>query len=218
MTSDPRSTYATADVARGRFPFKMPDRALLIAFLRESAWVTCIWLVVYGGASWITSLHQYRVRLWTDRELTIPLVPAAAVVYLSLFPLLWLAPWVLHTREQLRSFAKSLAWLIVLSGVGFLLLPSDRAYPPPVLTGFFGAIYAVADRLNLNFNYLPSLHVGMATVCAYTYGRAAPATSLVFWLWAAAIAVSTLLMHEHYLIDVATGAALGYLVVTIFVP
>ena len=31
----------------------------------------------------------------------------------------------------------------------------------------------------------------------------------LFWLWAGAVAASTVLLHQHYLIDVVSGVALG---------
>lgn len=192
---------------------RAPSRELWLLLLREAVWITCLWLAVYGGASWITGQHEYRVRLGTRLDSVIPFVPAAAVAYLSLFPMFWLAPLVLRTRDQVISFSKSLAWLIVLSGVAFLLIPSDEPHPPQHPAGFFGGLHALADHLNLNYNFFPSLHVGMAVVCAWAYGRcAARWLAVCCWLWAAAISLSTLLTHQHYVVDVVAGAALACLI------
>jgi membrane-associated phospholipid phosphatase len=140
-------------------------------------------------------------------------VPSAAIVYLSLFPMLWLSLFVLHTPQRLKSFAMALALLIALSGVGFLALPAERVKLPPDVAGISGVLFHFADWLNLEHNYLPSLHVGMAVVCAYAYGRFGPRTlGVICWLWAAAIAFSTLLTHQHYVADAVAGVALGYLV------
>jgi membrane-associated phospholipid phosphatase len=76
-----------------------------------------------------------------------------------------------------------------------------------------GLAFQLADWINLTYNSLPSLHVGMAVVCAYSYGRlTSPAAALGWWAWATAIALSTLLTHQHYVVDVATGGALGFIV------
>jgi membrane-associated phospholipid phosphatase len=158
-------------------------------------------------------LHDYRVRLWTGADLAIPFVPAAAAVYLSIFPMFWISPFILHTREQLHSLAKSLAWLIVVSGIGFLLFPGGDAYRAQAPAGFVGMVFSFADGLNMTHNYLPSLHVGMAAVCAYVYSQSVSRKlAAICWLWAAAIAVSTLLTHQHYLADGITGGALGFLI------
>jgi membrane-associated phospholipid phosphatase len=51
-------------------------------------------------------------------------------------------------------------------------------------------------------------------VCAYAYSAATPRVGLkcFYSAWAGAIAVSTLLTHQHYLADVVTGGALGLVV------
>jgi membrane-associated phospholipid phosphatase len=59
-------------------------------------------------------------------------------------------------------------------------------------------------------NYAPSLHVALSVVCIRVYARHANRAGKVFlWLWAAGIAVSTVLLHQHYLVDVVTGFLLG---------
>ena len=74
----------------------------------------------------------------------------------------------------------------------------------------FSAAFAFADQLNLRYNLVPSLHVAFAAICALAYARArGAAAALVFGTWAAAIAASTVLLHQHHLVDVATGLALA---------
>jgi membrane-associated phospholipid phosphatase len=215
MTDAGLSPLASVDMARETRKLRMPTRSLLWVFLREGAWVSGLWFVVYGGANWLTGLHDYRVRLWTSADLAIPFVPAAAAIYLSIFPMFWISLLILHTREEFRSLAKAIAWLIVVSGIGFLLFPGDNAYPTQAPAGFVGMLYSFADGMNMTHNYLPSLHVGMAVVCAYVYSQSASRKlSAICWLWAAAIAVSTLLTHQHYLADGVIGGALGFLIAT----
>jgi len=62
---------------------------------------------------------------------------------------------------------------------------------------------------------LPSLHVGMAVVCAVVYSAefACKYTTMI-WAWTLAISVSTLFTHEHHLFDVTAGGALGFVIAT----
>lgn len=189
---------------------RWPTPTLWSVFLARGALLVLLWIVVYGGADFLAVQHAYRVRLHFDFELQIPLWPQFAAVYLSLFPMLWLSPFVLHEEDQLRQFATSLGWLIAISGIGFVLMPSIPAYDPPVVTGRSQAVFGLADYLNLDFNMLPSLHVGMAVLCAATYSRGTGRTAMVcFWTWAIAISASTLVTHQHHIADVVTGAALA---------
>ena len=195
--------------------FRWPDRASVGAFLRYGTLLCVLWIAVYGGASRLTGLHDYRVQLTTAADAMIPFIPEMSVVYLSLFPMLWLSPFVLHNAGQIKLFAKTLAWLFVLSGVGFILLPSNPNFSTPDVRGPILPIFEFADWVNLDYNYLPSLHVGMAVVCAYAYTQNWGSLSTVacfFWAWASVIVLSTLLTHQHYVIDVVAGLLLGVLV------
>jgi membrane-associated phospholipid phosphatase len=188
-----------------------PGRDEIALFCREVLRLTALWLAVYGGASWIASLHTYRVRLWTDAELAIPFIPAASAIYLSLLPMLWLSPLVIPGRIGLRKLSKAIAVAILISGPGFILLPSVPGYPPQNSAGVEGAIFRFADKLNLEYNMCPSLHVSMAVAAAYTYALHSPLRAKCFWWsWAAAIMVSTLLTHQHHVIDALAGAVVGW--------
>ena len=214
MTSASRTSPAPVDAEYKQRQLRLPSRAMMWVFFRDGALVSALWFAVYGGANWLAGLHDYRVRLWTDLELSIPFVPAAAAVYLSIFPMFWIAPFALHTTRQLQALAKALAWTIAIAGIGFVLLPSGHAHTVEPPTGFFGKIFWIADQVNMSYNYLPSLHVAMSVVCAYAYSAATPRKDLkcFYSAWVGTIAVSTLLTHQHYLADVVTGGALGLLV------
>jgi membrane-associated phospholipid phosphatase len=192
-----------------------PTPEHLLAFVRYAVLIQLLWIVIYGGCSWLTAQHTLRVPLGTPWDARIPFVPAAAAVYLSLTPMLWLAPFLLRKQGELKTLAKALAWLILLSGLGFVLLPADAPMLPHAVASAATAtpLLRLADAINLNHNLCPSLHVGMAMLCAYAYTRRKhPMQTRLLWLWTAAIAASTLLIRDHYLIDVAAGAVLGFLV------
>ena len=64
----------------------------------------------------------------------------------------------------------------------------------------------------LRHNYLPSLHVAFTVIAASSYAsRAHTLGRILLGVWSAAILVSTLLTHQHYLLDVVTGSLLGWL-------
>ena len=193
-------------------PEELPlGRRLAWAALLGSA-VLAWFLLIFGGADWITSRHDRRVRLHFDFDLQMPFVAAMVVPYLSLNVLLCLAPLCLTTRRQLVAFAVSLATATLLAAVGFLLLPAELVFPAPSQEqlGIWAGAYRVARRLALEHNLLPSLHVAFTILALVVYlpHVSRPAGWLI-WLWCAAVVASTLLLHQHYLLDVLTGAVLG---------
>lgn len=180
-------------------------------FLRLALRCTLLFALVYGLGDLVTGLHPWRVPVALPFELGLPFVPAWSWAYLSLYPLFACAPLLLRREEQLRALARAVELAILVAAPGFLLLPAEPAWPPPqVVAGPHAAAFHLADQLNLRYNLVPSLHVAFAATCALAYARARGAwATLAFGSWAALIAASTVLLHQHHLLDVATGLALA---------
>ena len=170
--------------------------------------------LIFGGADYLTAVHEFRVRIHTDAELSLPLVPETIIVYMSIYVLFLMAPFVLRTRQQIGTLARTIAGVTAFGGVCFLLLPADLAFPPPRDVGPWPQLFHFADSLNLDYNLVPSLHVAFSVVCVAVFSsRARGVGVVVLWLWAAAISLSTLLTHQHHIIDVIVGFLLGLVAV-----
>ncbi len=165
---------------------------------------------VYGGADYITAQRDLRVRIHFDAEERIPFVPEAVVVYLSVFVLMYASPFILRARRELRALATTLSFVILCAGIVFLLLPADLGFPPHDDFGATASLFRLADWLNLDYNLVPSLHVAMSVVCIGAFSsRVGPTGKRLLWAWGLAIAISTLLTHQHHVVDVVSGLALG---------
>lgn len=152
-------------------------------------------LGVYGSADLIASLHGWR---WPISPSSWPFWPAWSWVYLSLDLLLPLTFWKLSARK-LGGLTAALIASTLVAWPLFLLFP----LPDIPVSASPSLAYAWADRLNLNANHFPSLHVAYAVICAAIWGT--PWS----WSWAVAIAFSTLVTRQHYTVDVLAGAALA---------
>src|SRR5262249_43896962 len=137
----------------------------LFLTLRLSAALGAWWIVVYCGANYVTQLHSYRVRLHLDAELNIPFVPAAVFGYMSIYPLLWSAPFILRQRRDLIAFAVTLAAVTGVAGLCFLLFPADLFFPEPPANYRWQGLIRFAKTLALSHNLAPSLHVALSAVC-----------------------------------------------------
>lgn len=169
-------------------------------------------VVLFGGADQLSAHVPWRVAVDLPFEARIPFVPAMSFVYLSLDVLLLMAPFVLRSwKELLPLFAALLAETVV-AAVVFVALPVAPNLPPiPQVDGLVGLAFAVADRLNLERNLLPSLHVAYAVTAALALTRRSGLAGRALLLgWAAAIAASTLLLRQHFVFDVVAGAVLGW--------
>jgi hypothetical protein len=170
-----------------------------------------VWfLVVYGGCDWLTAHRAWRVPIHLPIELSIPLVPAAVLVYVSLYALMLAGPFIVRERREFAAVIRSLALATLFGGIGFLLLPSHAAFAPPGELGPWADLFHWADRMNLDYNMVPSLHVAFTICCISAFARHTSSIGrTLLWTWAAAIALSTLLTHQHHVLDVVTGWAVG---------
>ena len=179
------------------------------------AWVLSavngVWFaVMYGGCDWITAQRSLRVPVYLPHELSIPLVPGAVLVYMSIYALFAAGPFIIRDRREFAGLILGLALATFIGGIGFLLLPAYDAFAPPTELGIWKGLFEFADRLNLDYNNVPSLHVALSVACVAAFARRAPAPGrAVLWSWAGAIALSTVLTHQHHIIDVLTGWILG---------
>jgi hypothetical protein len=79
-----------------------------------------------------------------------------------------------------------------------------------VAEGFFGGVFHLADRLNLDYNKFPSLNIAFAVTAAIVFGRRCGWLGrTLFGLWIVAVVASPLLIHEHQVVDIAGGVLLG---------
>jgi membrane-associated phospholipid phosphatase len=174
-------------------------------------------LLIYGGADNLTAHRSFRVRVYLDAELRIPFIPEAAIVYMSIYPLFLAAPFILRKRPEFIALAMTLNLAILAAGICFLLFPAQVGFPPPKDFGAFPGLYHFADRLSLSYNLVPSLHVALSTICIAVFAERTTRTwKILLWTWAVAIATSTLLIHKHHLLDVATGFLLSWAVLRFF--
>jgi len=180
--------------------------------LLVTVWFCC----VYGGADWVAAHRLFRVRVHLDAELLIPLIPSFTLVYMSIYLLFLGAPFVLRTRRELASLAVAQAITIFVAGICFLLVPARVAFPPATdaALGIWKSLFQFADRLNLDYNLVPSLHVALSIVCVEMFAKRADVTGKwVLRSWGALIAASTILTHQHHLIDAVSGYLLALAVV-----
>ena len=196
-------------------------REAFLAWPDAATWRACAWMLaasaawfalVFGGADAATARRALRVPVAFAFERDLPLVPAAVWVYMSIYALFGLAPFVMRSARACIALGVTHIAIVAVAGVCFLLLPAEIAYPTAAVptAGATAAIYRLADRLNLDYNLLPSLHVALSVSCVAIYAtRASAPLRVVLWGWAVAVAASTVLTHFHHVLDAVTGVALG---------
>lgn len=181
---------------------------MILPWLRFVAVFLAFFLPVYLGAGALTAWWPERVlRLHFAWEPDIPLVPWMVWPYLSLYSV-YLLPLFHMDAAQMRRLTWQSVAAVLVAGISFLALPAMLGYPLRGQRSDF--LLKIIDLIDTPYNTMPSLHVACAALillgCAE---RAAPRLRALYLAWLAVLAVSTVLVHQHHLIDVATGLLLA---------
>ena len=170
-------------------------------------WISVAFFTVYPTCNWVTMQRENVLGLYISLELQIPFVPEFVWAYLSLY-LLFLIPPFFLTHQRMNVLGRQLIAATLFCGLVFLLLPTELGFERAIPEDpFYSALFANLFAIDLPHNMVPSLHVTFSTLILFTLldgPRRAPAKAL-FLAWLVLICASTILVHQHHLLDVATG-------------
>lgn len=182
-------------------------------------WISVAFVAVYPTCNWITSRRGELLQLYLEAELAIPFVPAFAWPYLSLYAVFFVPPFLLESDVMSR-LGKALVAVTLLGGVVFLLLPAELGFERVVPTDpLYAALFERLFLVDHPHNLVPSLHVAFSGLILFTlmhYVESLMAKAL-FGAWLVLLCVSTVFVHQHHLLDIATGllvAVAAYRVIT----
>lgn len=181
-------------------PFAFGERL----FLFLCVW--CFWGAVYFGVSLIPVSPQ--VISW-DPVWSLPYVSAFVVPYTSTYvmPLALLA--VPCDRGTFRKFVTCHVAAILVSAPVFLLMPLVPPRATVLGDGPLDVLLGLQYALDVDGNCFPSLHVTLAFLTAFAVGACVPRLRPVMLVWAALVAMSTVLVRQHYVIDAVAGVVIA---------
>jgi hypothetical protein len=210
MAASP-AAESSRSIRGGREPFvAWPGISGLRLTLPLSYLFFKIFYSIYGGTSLLAKFRRPHVDFYFPWEMRLPFLPSWTLVYLTVPLLLLLTPFVLRTWRSFMPFFLTLTAETLVAGIVFLAVPLAQAYPPRMAAGFLGGVFHLADRLNLDYNKLPSLHMAFAVTAAIVFGRRCGWLGrTLLSLWIVAVCASGMLIHEHQVLDLAAGLALG---------
>ena len=141
-----------------------------------------------------------------------PFVPQFIWAYLSMY-LLFLMPLFFVPAERIPALGKQLVAGTVVSGLLFLLLPADLGFTRTVPSDpLYASLYAAIFSVDKPHNLVPSLHVVFSSAIALACADAArPLARTLLQAWLALIVLSTVLVHQHHILDVVAAVPLVFL-------
>ena len=185
-----------------------PGKLRGLLYLKLASLLSVQVFVTYYGVNYITRNRSNVHDFYFDWEPAIPLVPAAAWAYLSIFILMLLPVFYLNC-QQMRLLARQMAFAMFIAGVVFLIFPCRVGYPPvsDLPTGIW-----LIKNIELPHTIFPSLHVALSSIIMLHLHRPfSPNGRLLLVAWLIALIASVMLTHQHHLADVLGGLVLAWL-------
>ncbi len=170
-------------------------------------------MLVYGACNTITSHRENVGTIYFEWEHWIPFIPWMVIPYLSIDLLFFAAPFIIRNEIDLVLYRKRILAVIFIAGFCFLMFPLKLAVGRKPLEGFLGFLWNPFLKMDQPHNLMPSLHIGLRTILAFVYSRNLQGNwKNAIGFWFSLIGFSTLLTHQHHIIDVFTGFVLGFTV------
>lgn len=192
----------------------------------HAGWLLTIF-VLLGGLPYtlINHIAAYRntsvFEVETSLDTMLPFVPWMMVPYVSFYAYFPLMFW-MGARDDRRQQAERLTQRLIqatwIAFALFLVVPVevDLRHQISEVGGVLGVVFDMLHAWDTPYNAWPSLHVLQSllvvlTVRAWLQDDASAGALLYGLMWAAwvLLCVSTVLVKQHYLFDVATGIIIG---------
>lgn len=188
-----------------------PSRWTLTAkAAKTAALLSLLFVLVYSSTNWITAQRTDVGTWYFEWERLIPFVPLMIVPYMSIDLFFLAGPFLCRDERELRTLSRRITFAIMTAGIFFLVLPLELALERPQTGGWLGAIWGAFCGLDKPHNLFPSLHITLRTILAELYARhTRGVVNLAVHVWFSLVGFSTVLTHQHHLIDVVGGFILA---------
>jgi|SRR6185369_10841560 len=184
------------------------DVPRLRTYLFWSFWAGVAFFAVYPAMNWLTS-RRAPLHLYLPAELAIPFLPHFIWPYLSMY-VLFVLPLAFIPAANMPALGKQLIAGCLISAAIFLIIPAELGFRRQV-PGSYAAIYAGMFNIDRPYNLVPSLHVIWSTAIVQACADfARPAMRVALLAWLCVIVASTVLVHQHHLLDVIAALAIVF--------
>jgi membrane-associated phospholipid phosphatase len=180
-----------------------PDRRFLLAVFVA---VYAVFVVTYLAVN----LYSVGRPAWSPilpGEARIPFVPAFELVYASGYLLPAVAVLWLPDGERFVRLLLAFGLTLLVAYATYLLFPVYLERPPLVVDSLPTWMLSLEYR-DPSYNHLPSLHVAISWL-VWLSCRTGVRHPRLLLAWVVAVSLSTLFVKQHFVVDVATGAALA---------
>ena len=162
--------------------------------------ITLFFLIPYFTINHFT-IYKNNNQLDTILDELLPFLSGFILIYLTSYILVFIPYFFVKEKKYFRRIILAYFITLSISYIIFLIYPVKIIRPEITSESFFSQLTKLFYELDYPYNNFPSLHVTLSFLSA---GVCTKYNQKYWWLflWAGAIALSTLLVKQHYVLDV----------------
>jgi len=184
----------------------------LLALLMLAIWAAGYYFIAFITEAQTT--HKLPTFAW-ERE--IPLAPEFVFIYLTIYPTFLLPFLFIHQKDFFSLFSFAYITVMCVCYVIYLFYPVSIDRPELVVNSFSTWVLGIVYGADRPWNCFPSMHVAMSLLAALTIlevHRIRGMLTLLLTFW---IAFSTVLIKQHYVLDVVAAMLLTVTIYFVYI-
>ena len=155
--------------------------------------------------------YDYAHLFFTKIDHFLPFIPGMVWVYISTYFLILLAGIIIKKDKDLYCLVEGIFYTWILTYPFFYFFPAIYPRPSFEVVDFTTKILKYNYLYDVSNNTFPSLHVSLSFVIAFSMLRIRKNNRKILWIfWAVLVAISTVLVKKHFVIDALGGAIIAY--------
>jgi len=185
---------------------------ILLALLMFGIWAAGYYFIAFITEAQTT--HTLPTLAW-ERE--VPLTPEFVFIYLTIYPTFLLPFLFIHQKDFFRLFSFTYITVMCACYLVYLFYPVSIDRPELVEYSFSTWVLGIVYGADRPWNCFPSLHVAMSLLAALTIlevHRIRGMLTLLLTFW---IAFSTVLIKQHYVLDVVAAMLLTVTIYFVYI-
>ena len=188
-----------------------PSASPIITFVRKNEQILLallmfgIWAAGYFSISQIIEDRPTFTLPRLDLDQRIPFIPEFVFVYLCIYPLFLLPFFYIRNSAFFRIFSLAYITVMLVCYATYLTYPTAMQRPTFEVDSFATWALNIVYTTDKPLNCLPSMHVAMSLLAALTLLEVHLVRGLLALSLTILIAVSTVLIKQHYILDVVGG-------------
>jgi hypothetical protein len=179
-------------------------------FLRSLILILLIFSITYYSTNYLAGKNNDVVCISLEFEKYTPYLYIFYIPYygaIVIYPIFFLTYNI--TSNEITIWRNQLLVGILIASAIHLIFPTINCYTNNIYQGFWWNLSIV---LVGKYNMIPSIHAMIATISTMTLIKKSDANKLVVSCYFFLIIISTLLTHQHGIIDILIGIALGIII------